>query len=235
MEIIQGVDTLNLCVYIKKYKVLVLGDVHIGIEEALNKQGLLVPRYQLNDIMKELESAIKRTNPEYIVINGDLKHEFGIISKSEWRHTLKAIDFLRKFGKIVLLRGNHDKILGPIAGKRDIEVKDYFFINNIYICHGHIIPKNRDFIRAETVIIGHEHPAVSLRDMNRVEKYKCFLKGNYENKTLIVMPSFDQTNIGTDILSERLISPFLKKDIGEFEVYVIDREEYYFGRVKNLL
>ena len=62
----------------------------------------------------------------------------------------------------------------------------------------------------------------------RFEKFKCFLKGKYKNKLLIVQPSFNLLTIGTDILKQRLQSPFLK-DIKDFEVFIVEDKIYDFG------
>ena len=68
-----------------------------------------------------------------IIINGDVKHEFGTISESEWRNTIRLLDFLLKHCKeVMLIKGNHDKILGQIAQKRNVSVVDYFVIFRIW-------------------------------------------------------------------------------------------------------
>src|SRR3989338_5681914 len=121
----KELQIIDLCLYLKRYNTLVISDVHIGYEEALNKQGILIPRLQFQQTMKRIESAIdlafnanKKTNFDLIIINGDLKHEFGRISETEWGQTLKFLDFLSaKTEKIILIKGNHDTILEPIAKK----------------------------------------------------------------------------------------------------------------------
>jgi len=235
MNLTKNIEAKNLALIISK-KILVLSDLHIGYEEALAKQGLLVPKFQLKEVMKNLESIIKNKRFEIIIINGDLKHEFGRISEQEWRDTLKVIDFLAsKCKKLLLIKGNHDTILGPIADKRNIELKDYYFDakNKIYVTHGHRIPKDSDFKKAETVIIGHEHPAVSIHEGAKHEIYKCFLFGNYKNKKLIVMPSFHFVTEGTDIIKNRLLSPFLK-NIEDFSVFAVADKIYNFGKIKKI-
>ena len=87
----------------------------------------------------------------------------------------------------------------------------------------------------KTIIIGHEHPAVSLYQWPRVEKYKAFLVGEWKKKRLIVLPSFNLATEGTDILKEHLLSPFLeRKNIPTFEAYIIADKPYYFGKLKNV-
>jgi putative SbcD/Mre11-related phosphoesterase len=234
MEILPNIEIKDLCLYMKKEKILVIPDMHIGYEEALNKQGVLVPRFQFSQTVDRLKKILNNLEINKIIIIGDLKHEFGVISETEWRHALRILDLLlEKCNDIVMLKGNHDKILGPIAKKRDIKITDTFFVDNTLFCHGHIIPKNTEIKKAKTIIIGHEHPAVGIAKMGRVETYKCFLKGKFEKKNLIVMPSFNLLTEGSDVLREKLLSPFLK-NIENFEVFVVSDKIYDFGTVRNL-
>src|SRR3989344_8917534 len=124
MKISNGIELIDLALY--SDKILVMSDFHIGYEEALNKQGIFVPRFQFKEIMQRLEgifSRLKGRKIESIVILGDLKHEFGTISDQEWRHTLQLLDyFSAKAKETILIKGNHDTILGPIASKRNVKV-----------------------------------------------------------------------------------------------------------------
>lgn len=215
-----------------KYKDnLILADFHMGYEESLNKQGVLVPRFQLEETLKRLERIFSKVKVNKIIINGDLKHEFGEISRQEWRDTLRLLDFLSsKCNEIVLIKGNHDKILGIIAEKRNIKVVDYVVLDDIIVLHGDKLVEIDKNIK--TIIIGHEHPAISLKEL-RVEKYKCFLVGRYKDKVLIAQPSFNLVLEGTDIQKERLLSPFLK-DIDNFNVFVVGDKVYDFGKIKYI-
>lgn len=243
MNIVRNLNITDLALYHKKSKTLIIADIHMGYEESLNKQGILIPRHQHISTLKHLEKILntitQKSNQtiETIIINGDLKHEFGTISETEWRHTLRTLDLLSKYcKKIILIKGNHDTILGPIADKRNLEVKDYHTIDEgkFYICHGHIMPKNEHFKAAKTIIIGHEHPAISLKHGARVETYKCFLVGKYKKQTLIVMPSFNLVTEGTNIINEQLLSPFLKQNLNNFDVYIVQDKVYDFGKIKRL-
>lgn len=237
MEILPGIKIAGLGLYLEKEKALVISDLHIGQEEALNKEGILVPRFQLKRLLDELKSLIEATKPRLIIINGDLKHEFGTISEQEWRDTLKVLDYLgRHTEQLILIKGNHDTILGPIATKREIKTQDSFKLGTTLIMHGHKLPTEAELESVATIIIGHEHPAISIRDNIRSELFKCFLLGNYKRKKLVVMPSLNFVAEGTDILSERLLSPFLNKSaIGNFEAYVAADKSYRFGKLKEIL
>ena len=228
MEIQRGIEIIDLALYIKKEKILIISDLHLGFEEALNKQGVLVPRFQFKEIIKRLELILKKVDPKLIIINGDLKHEFGRISRSEWKQVTDLIDFL-KDREILLIKGNHDNILGPIAKKKNIKLIDRYDTKNITIIHGDKIPKKLN----KTIIIGHEHPAVSFPG-RKDQKYKCFLKGKFERKTLIVMPSFYLISQGTDIIKQKILSPFLKKKLDNFEIYIVEDKVYKFGKIKDI-
>lgn len=208
---------------------LILADLHIGIEESLNKQGLLIPRFQFKEIKAALEKILTKKFSK-IIINGDLKHEFGTISKQEWRNTLQILDLFSKYcKKIILIKGNHDTILGPIAEKKNIKILDSYKLDNILITHGHKIIKEK----SPVIIIGHEHPAVSFKERPN-ETFKCFLKGKYKNSALIVQPSFNFVTTGSNITQEQLLSPYLE-EINSFEVFVVEDKIYNFGKLKYLL
>ncbi len=232
MEIYKNIEIVDLSLYLKKEKILVLSDFQIGHEEYLNKQGILLPRLEFNDVIKRLDKIFKKVNPEKIIINGDLKHEFGTISKQEWRNTLDLLDYLLEKAEVILVKGNHDVILGPIANKRNLEIVDYYKINDIAFLHGDKILL--DALNSKILIIGHEHPAINLKEGVRKELYKCFLKGKYKNKILIVQPSFNLLTEGSDVLKEKFSSPFLNQNLNNFEVFVVADKVYYFGKIKNL-
>lgn len=231
-----GIYAIDLGLWIESSKTLVLSDFHIGYEEELNQKGVLLPRTLYKDVIDRLEGIFAeiKTNPETIAINGDLKHEFGRISQQEWKETMRLLDYLeRKCRKIVLIKGNHDTILGPIADKQNIEIVDEFITDNILICHGHKEPKQTN---ANIIIAGHEHPAITLQEDARREKYKCYLVGKYKGMNLIVQPSFNLLTEGTDVCTGTLLSPIIS-DISGFDVFIVDSREkkiLAFGKVKAL-
>jgi len=231
MEIAKDIEIVDLCLYLKKEKVLIIADTHIGYEEALNKGGVLIPRFQFKETISRLEKVFEKVDKvDKIVINGDIKHEFGTISELEWRHTLQLLDFLgERCNEVILIKGNHDTILGPIAKKREVKVVSELRIGDVLIVHGDKIVDELKGIK--TIIIGHEHPAVSVDDGVRTELYKCFLKGKYKGKELIVQPSFNLVTEGIDVVKEELLSPFLQGDIGSFECYIVGDKVYSFGKV----
>ncbi len=236
MILAKGIEAVGPSIFLKKEKTLVISDLHLGIESSMHKSGFLVPRFQFKEIKSKLEKTFEEVSPEKIIINGDFKHEFGRIPKQEWREGLRMIDFLlENSSELILTKGNHDPVLFPIAEKRNVPIKeDGILIGKTYITHGDKIPENKYFEKAETVIIGDVHPAVSLSDEGASEIYKCYLLGKFKNKKLIVQPSMSQSSIGSDILKEKARSPFLNQDLSNFNVFVVADEILHFGKVKTL-
>lgn len=243
MHHLSDIEIIGLGIYFRKYSLLAIADIHIGYDEALNKQGILVPRIAFKEMIKKAEemfvACCKKTKTKKlktILINGDLKHEFGIISETEWRHTVRFLKLLQEYSdRIILIKGNHDTILRPIAAIKGLEILEHYILNDTLFVHGDSIPDIVTDKKIKTVILGHEHPAVSLSQWPRVEKYKAILVGKWRTKTLIVLPSFNLIIEGKDVLKEKPISPFLSNNnLLVFDCYIIGDKSYFFGKLKNL-
>lgn len=233
---IYGAEIIDAALLIKDH--LIISDIHLGYEYALNREGFMIPRFQYKKIKARLKEIIDASNAGKIIVNGDLKHEFGKISKQEWDEVMDFIKFLKEhFDEIILIKGNHDNFTGFIAEKCGLEVYESYSVENYIVMHGDKIPPDFNEIKGGTVIIGHEHPSIGLRSGERLEKVKCFLKGKVNNNKFIVMPSFNFITEGSDCLQEKTISPFLKDvSLGDFEVFAVENFEVMnFGKIKNLL
>lgn len=246
MNLLSDVEIIGLGIYFKKHHLLAIGDVHIGYEEALNKQGIFVPRFAFKEMMERLEKMLrscllksKTKKLNAVLINGDLKHEFGTISETEWRHTVRFLKLLQQYtDKIILIKGNHDTVLAPLAKTKGLEVVEHYILEDILFVHGDSIPNilldKKNDTKIKTIIIGHEHPAVTVTQWPRTEKYKIFLVGTWKKKVLIVLPSFNLVTEGTDVLKEELLSPFLHQSLDSFDCYILGDKSYYFGKLRNL-
>lgn len=248
---------LHDCLLIEN-EILVIGDMHIGYEEHVIQKGIF-PRVQFKEIIRKLDEIFKLLDDEKIrlkkiVLLGDLKHEFGGISNTEWSDALKLIDYLEnklsrknRKGGLILIKGNHDNIIGPIARKRDFELKEYYKIKkkgkSICFLHGHKFNK-KCLDGSDILIMGHLHPAITLSDKYKKEKYKCFLVGKWKRKKAYVLPSFSGINFGYDVSllrSEDEKDGFLivdDKSLRKFEVIIYnskERKEYNFGKLSKLI
>ena len=233
---IYGAKIIDSALLIKDY--LVISDLHLGYEHALNAEGFMIPRFQYKKIINRLKEIIDESNAHNIIVNGDLKHEFSKINRQEWNEVKDFIDFLKEhFEEIILIKGNHDNFTRFIAEKSDLDVYDSFSLEDFLILHGDKIPENFKEMKEDTVIIGHEHPSIGLRSGERTEKVKCHLTGEINGKNFIIMPSFNFITEGSDVLQQKTISPFLKDvSLDDFEVFGVENFEILnFGKLKNLL
>jgi uncharacterized protein len=233
---IYGAEIMDLSILIED--TMIIADLHLGYEQALNREGLMVPRFQYEKIITRIKEIKDCSISSRVVVNGDLKHEFGRITRQEWKEALNFIEFLKdNFREVILLKGNHDNFTKFIAQKTNLEVYNTYSKENFLIMHGDKVPDDLDNSDSTTLIIGHEHPCIGVRNGERLEKIKCFLKGSYKDKNLIVMPSFNFVTEGSDILHEKPLSPFLKKSSTEnFDVYGVENfEVLQFGKIKDIL
>lgn len=245
LEIFPGITTVNSypAIYIEKLDLLAISDLQLGEELYFAEQGLFVPQVQLKEIMKNLKCIFKIVKPKSIVINGDVKHEFGEASVQEWREVKELVSYLRKKVKeIIIVRGNHDNYLLTIASKIGLKVFDpYYLADDILFTHGH---KKIEFPKeAKTVIIGHEQPAILLvRGYDRI-KLPCLLYGKMKDgRNFICLPAFSPLASGVAvnmIEKEDLLSPILKEDVEleELSVIALDKEvgALKFPKVKYLV
>ena len=226
MKVLKNIELVDLAV---RYKdCLILGDLHLGFEESLRKEGILLPRSQFKKIISRLDKIVDKTKPKKIIINGDIKDEFGRISDQEWSDILTFIDHYSEKAELIFIKGNHDAILSIVAKKKNINVKERIEIDDISIIHGDKLFKDLK----KTIIMSHEHPAISFKERHD-EKFKCFLVGKYKSHDLLVLPSFNPLIEGSDVTKEQFLSPYLK-NIENFTIYVVQDKIYNFGKVKEI-
>jgi hypothetical protein len=235
MKISSGVEAIGLGLHLTKHGTVVFADLHIGIEDSLRRSGVLVPRQHFKELMRRMTAVLAKTKGvTRIVLNGDLKHDFALINDQEWREIKRLID---AFGEreIVIVKGNHDIMLAPIARDKHITLVNEFRVGDVLIAHGDAVPK--DIKGIKTIIIGHEHPTITLREKAKAERYKCFLVTKYKSAQLVVQPSFGPLTQGMDILHAEPMSPLLDGNVRKGKVFVVDEDKdevLDFGKVSAL-
>ncbi len=215
--------------YIEDYELAVVADLHIGYEDVMASQGLFLPKFQKKHILKVLNDIYEKYAPKTLVVNGDFKHEFSRNMAQEWKEVEEVLDFMISNGNVVVIRGNHDNFLSAILRKKGIILRDSFSIGKFRFAHGHL-----DVSIEGTTIIGHEHPGITLRDeLSATLKLPCFLY----SEDLIVIPALSIYAFGTDLSKKEFISPILRKNKRDFEVFGIDEKMGIvpLGRLTRLL
>lgn len=221
-------------IYIEKIEAVALADLHLGYEGIMAEHGVFVPKVQFKKEMKAVKKVLEEKEPERVIINGDLKHEFSETSYHEFREVNAMLAYLKEAVKEVLLvKGNHDNFLQRIAFRNGIELFDELELGRYTFIHGHVLPKKHK----KFLIIGHEHPAIALYDeIGAKEKINCFLYGS----SILVLPAFSPLMQGSEvnvIPKSRLLSPVLRKcDVDELAVIGTSEEtgSLKFPKLKEL-
>jgi len=223
--------------YIKSLNAVVLADSHIGLEYALADEGTFIPPIQYGHMKKKLLAAVKRFDPEKIIIVGDLKHMFSQRTLQEHREVIDMLKTLKKIGiEIILVRGNHDNFIVGILERHGVNfVREYSEGGYLFI-HGHAAPTG-DIDTYEKVVMGHLHPTITLSDFVAREKLPVFLVGD----KIVVLPAFTPLLPGFDVLTgvyeDSTYGSPLVVDVSDFGVYVIieDKRVVNFGKISDLL
>lgn len=228
-------------------KILVLADLHIGIEHEIFREGITIPS-QLEKIKERIDKIIKQNKIEHLIIIGDLKH---MVPNTSWQEYREIPDFLKHFDiKISLIKGNHDANIERLVS-RDTDVYDSkgFKIENYLLLHGHAWP-DKGNIDAEYLIMGHAHPAVEFWTQGFRSIEPCWLKceidkekieEKYKKETNLkeatIMPAFNHLIGGMSFNSEDFepIGPLLRNEVlkwKESDVHLLDGT--YLGILKNI-
>lgn len=238
---------------IKEKKLLVISDLHIGIEYELLKSGITIHK-QIEKFKVTIEGLIKLTKASSLVILGDIKYKVPGTSIQELKDIPKFLEHLQnKFKKVIITKGNHDDFLETISPKG---VKLYsskgFNIDKYGFFHGHAWP-SKSLMKCDNLFIGHLQPAVEFRDdlgYRSIQQVWLKSKLNQElvkkkygiEKTgklnLIVVPSFNKlagSLIVNKKLEEDLLGPLLTNKVlnmDDCKAYLLDGT--YLGNVKQL-
>ncbi len=213
-------------------RALVIADLHIGIEYALESKGIRIPP-QWSAMAEEVEGMQRADPADVLIIDGDLKH--GIrAGKREIRDARAFLNEMRAlFGEIYLVKGNHDG--GLQYAVRDIAElipASGFVFEGVGIFHGHAWP-SEEVMGADVLVMGHMHPSVRFVDeIGNSQSEPCWIRGRYRDKELIVMPAMNRFYGGSAVNAGEFLGPVLRsKDFaaGEAEVYLLNGT--YMGKM----
>ncbi|MBP7120950.1 MAG: metallophosphoesterase [Methanolinea sp.] len=142
-------------------RVLVVGDLHLGIEADLSRHGLHI-RSRSRERMDRVVSCIDSEEPDLLILLGDVKHNVPLTSRQEYRELPGILDTLRAKVPIHLVPGNHDPGIERFFREREILPRTGALIDNVGYLHGHTYPDHS--LQGHLIISGHHHPLVTIRD-----------------------------------------------------------------------
>jgi uncharacterized protein len=186
-------------VFIEEHGILAVADLHLGYAWAHRYNGQLLPLTKGDLLIERLQELCSSFQPQVIALLGDVIHE-AVPVQEVARDVHQLLDLLSSVGLVRIVFGNHDKRLrsllkGGFASDAGSNLRAGRFI----LTHGN---ENCAAAAEELVVMGHEHPAISLGDGVAAAKFPCFLV----SKQLIVLPAFSLWASGTNIRSYPLMS-----------------------------
>jgi len=227
---------LNKAIFFPKPGILAITDVHLGYEQMLEDDGILIPFNQLEQSIGDLkkiqgELISKGHKIKKVIILGDLKHHFAF-NMEETFEIRDFVDFIRNTitTNIIALKGSHEKMSVGVS-----QYEDYHLDGSLAFIHGDInFPEVFDK-KIKTIVMGHLHPAISLSDNVKSEKFKCYLTGQFQKKDVIILPSFMPLFEGAELTNTKDFSIIPKEKLQNFKVHIIgDDRVYEFGKLKQL-
>jgi len=230
LAISRGVEvTRDHALFLRDERALVISDLHLGFEGALAEQGVSIPRFQRKVILERLGAMLDRNKAEQVVVAGDFKHEFSRNLVDEWVEVKQVLRFVKERATPIMVRGNHDNYLATILGDLGLALHDRADVGGYTIVHGH-----EEVSTLAPIVMGHEHPAVKLKDeLGATVSVPAFIISD----RLVVLPAFSPLALGVDVSSYPYLSPILNRmDIDDARVIGVDEREGLldFGRVRDL-
>lgn len=240
-------------------KTLAVADLHIGIEFEYYKNGIKIPS-NAGKMRERLEGLIDRTGAERLIILGDVKHRVPGVTRQELREIPEFLSGISKRVPIEIIPGNHDgNLKGMIPGGVSLHPGKGFLEGKVYFSHGHAWP-SEDFLKADYVLVGHEHPQIEVRDRIgyrfteqvwvKAKLSKKRIEKRYKTKAkklprLIILPRFNPLSGGISMnqpvrnlekahkLFHTGLGPLVKcSDHPNSKIYLLDGT--FLGKLKGL-
>jgi len=232
--------------FIKEKEMLVIADLHIGIENELQDQGLHVSS-QLPQMWYMITHLTKEYRPKEIMLLGDIKHTIPQTPFHEKKQLRSFFDRLTDLATIHVLPGNHDgNIQWYLPDTVILHDSDGVVFDDIGCFHGHRWPKE-SLMKASILLLGHTHPTVMLKDRLQYETYEtCWVKTKLdpqkskehyeefnEELEIIILPAFNPLCGGMAVNKDGIMGPMNSIiRLSESELFLLDGS--YLGSVASL-
>lgn len=231
--------------FINEKKILIITDLHIGIESELSQKGINTFS-QIKKIKNHFFSLCKKYKPKEIILLGDIKHNIPSSTIQERKDVKNFLEEIQSFGYIHIIPGNHDGNIQKISPKNIIiHTSNGFIIQNIGFIHGHKWP-SKEIMNCKQIIIGHTHPTIMFIDRLGHKSYEpCWIKCNFNKDKLkekypdskspqiLVIPAFNPLCGGIAVNTQGITGPLGKIiDIENAYIFLIDGT--FLGKIKDI-
>ncbi|GAB7120220.1 metallophosphoesterase [Natrinema sp. JCM 9743] len=179
-------------------RALLVADYHAGYESGLrDERGVDVPS-RAPDRRERLSALLERTDPDRLVVLGDLMHSIGDPGGAERGELEVLFESFASDLTVTVVKGNHDGRIETWLAERDaveatidIVPGEGVALGDVGICHGHTWP-SRAALESDVLCLGHEHPCVRLEDAvggSRVER--AWLRGRLDPAAFRDRPEYE--------------------------------------------
>jgi metallophosphoesterase superfamily enzyme len=130
----------------------------------LSKRGIHVPS-QMPKLRDRLVRLVSETNPDKLLILGDVKHTIAKTELGEWRDIPQFFsDLVEHIRDIQIIRGNHDGNLEPLLPSAiPVHPASGIALEELGVFHGHTWPSKK-LLKCRILLMAHVHPTVTLLD-----------------------------------------------------------------------
>ncbi|MDT8358560.1 MAG: metallophosphoesterase, partial [Methanomicrobiaceae archaeon] len=120
-------------------RVLVLADLHFGIESHLASRGVHIGSGSGERLERAL-ACIDETDPDLLLLLGDVKHNIPLTTRQEYRELPGIMDSLRRRVPVRVIPGNHDGGLARFLEEGELLPMRGAVIDGTGYLHGHTLP-----------------------------------------------------------------------------------------------
>jgi putative SbcD/Mre11-related phosphoesterase len=225
--------------------VLIVADLHYGIEYSLAQAGASLPS-QTKQTTKRIIELCKKNKITELILVGDIKHTVPQTSRQEWHELPLVFEQLTAIvDKIDIIPGNHDGNLQRLVPKNSEQIRFHpssgAVLHGLGFFHGHTWPDPKVFNTSQ-VFMAHNHPNVLFVDkLGGRASYSCWLRARLDHNEaknrypsiasldpeILIMPAFNDIGSGTPVnsIKPEFLGPMLKNryiHIQNARVYLLD-------------
>ena len=142
-------------------KILVIADLHLGIESDLEFHGIHF-RSRSRQRQQKAIACIEETSPDLVLLLGDVKHSIPGTTRQEYHELPTLLGALRALAPLRVMPGNHDIGIERFLHEGELLQKEGEIIDGTGFMHGHTYPSPA--LSGHLIICGHHHPQVYLQD-----------------------------------------------------------------------
>ena len=201
---------------------LVITDLHLGFEAKLSSNNIYLGKNtSIIEMVKDIEKILDKTEPESLILLGDIKSGIKYITKTEWNTIPAFFEMIKKRIDVTVIPGNHDANIEKLIPKGiTLASSKGIVVENMLLTHGHTMP-SENFSHVNKIIMGHLHPVYfeekSLLNGKRVwvslksKKHNIFPTRTGELE-IIILPSFNRYFYATQKkIYKKSISPIIER------------------------